>query len=350
MFKKLVSVISSFAIGLVCFTGCSNQDSSSNSGIQDSSEKLDKITIAEVAHSVFYAPQYVAISKGFFEEEGIDVELLNTQGADKTMSALVSGEADIGLMGPEASIYVYNQGSEDYAVNFAQLTQRDGSFLVSREKNDNFNYDDLKGSEILGGRKGGVPLMTLEYVLKQHGLNIGENDPSADINVRTDVQFSAMAGAFAAGEADYTTAFEPTATQLEKDGSGYVVASIGGDSGDIPYTAYSATKSYLEKNPELIQRFTNALYKAQQWCQTASDEEVAKAMQPFFEDNDLDDLIIVAQKYREIDAWCSEPVLEEESLNNLMTVMESAGELSERPPYDKIVNTDFAQQAIDNNK
>ena len=185
MFKKLVSIVSSFALGLVCFTGCSNQNSS-----DDTSKELDKITIAEVAHSVFYAPQYVAISKGFFEEEGIDVELLNTQGADKTMSALVSGEADIGLMGPEASIYVYNQGSEDYAVNFAQLTQRDGSFLVSREQNDDFSYEDLKGSEILGGRKGGVPLMTLEYVLKQHGLTIAENDSSADVNVRTDVQFS----------------------------------------------------------------------------------------------------------------------------------------------------------------
>lgn len=343
MFKKLVSVISSLALGVVCFTGCTNQNDST-----DNTKELEKVTIAEVAHSVFYAPQYAAITMGFFEEEGIDIEIINTQGADKTMAALVSGEADIGLMGPEASIYVYNQGSEDYAVNFAQLTQRDGSFLVSREKIDNFSYEDLKGAEVLGGRKGGVPLMTLEYVLKQNGLTIAENDTTADVNVRTDVQFGVMAGAFAAGEADFTTAFEPTATQLERDGSGYVVASIGADSGDIPYTAYSVTKSYLKDNEDLIQRFTNALYKGQQWCQTATDEEIAKAMQPFFEDNTLEDLIIVAQKYREIDAWCSEPILEEESLNNLMTVMESAGELDERPPYSDIVNTDFAQNAINN--
>ena len=292
MLKKLVSVASSLALGVVCLTGCSQNDT--NKTTTEKTE-LDKVTIAEVTHSVFYAPQYAAISQGFFEDEGIDVDLINTQGADKTMAALISGEADIGLMGPEASIYVYNQGSDDYAINFAQLTQRDGSFLVSREKSDDFSYEDLKGTEILGGRKGGVPLMTLEYVLKQHGLNIGEDDPSAEVNVRTDVQFGVMAGAFAAGEADYTTAFEPTASQLEKDGSGYVVASIGADSGEIPFTAYSATKSYMEENKDLVQRFTNALYKAQQWIQTASDEEVAKAMQPFFEDNTIDDLIIVAQ-------------------------------------------------------
>ncbi|MBC5996801.1 ABC transporter substrate-binding protein [Romboutsia ilealis] len=347
MFKKLVSVASSLALGVVCLTGCSQNNT--NKTTTEKTE-LDKVTIAEVTHSVFYAPQYAAISQGFFEDEGIEVDLINTQGADKTMAALISGEADIGLMGPEASIYVYNQGSDDYAINFAQLTQRDGSFLVSREKNDNFSYEDLKGTEILGGRKGGVPLMTLEYVLKQHGLSIGEDDPSADVNVRTDVQFGVMAGAFAAGEADYTTAFEPTASQLEKDGSGYVVASIGADSGEIPFTAYSATKSYMEQNKDLVQRFTNALYKAQQWIQTASDEDVAKAMQPFFEDNSIDDLIIVAQKYREIDAWCSEPVLSEESLNNLMKVMETADQLDQRPPYSSIVTTEFAENAVNNTK
>ena len=343
MYKKLISLISSFAVGMVCFTGCSKDDSNVD-------KELDKVTVAEVTRSVFYGPQYAAVSQGFFEEEGLDVSFINTQGADKTMAALISGEADIGLMGPEASIYVYSQGSKDYAINFAQLTQRDGSFLVSRVKNDDFKYEDLKGAEILGGRKGGMPLMTLEYVLKQHGLNIAEDDPNAEVNVRTDVQFGVMAGAFAGGEADYTTAFEPTATQLEKDGAGYIVASIGADSGDIPYTAYSATKSFLNENKDLVQRFTNALYKAQQWCQTATDEEIAQAMKPFFEDNTIEDLIIVAQKYREIDAWCSEPVLSEDSLNNLMTVMESAGQLDERPPYSDLVTTEFAEKAINNSK
>ena len=180
MFKKAISVATSLALSCLCFTGCTSDDT----------KELDKITIAEVAHSVFYAPQYAAITQGFFEEEGIEVDIINANGADKTMAALISGEAQIGLMGPEASIYVYNQGSEDYAVNFAQLTKRDGSFIVSKEKIDNFSYEDLKGKEILGGRKGGMPLMTLEYVIKQNGLTIAENDDSADVNVRTDIQFN----------------------------------------------------------------------------------------------------------------------------------------------------------------
>ena len=343
MYKKIIALTSALALGICCLTGCSSTDQTSSNN-----KKLDKITIAEVTHSVFYAPQYAAITKGFFEEEGIEIDLIDAQGADKTMAALISGEADIGLMGPEASIYVYNQGSDDYAINFAQLTKRDGSFLVSREKNDNFSYDDLKGKEVLGGRAGGVPLMTLEYLLKDKGLTIGEDTANGNVNVRTDVQFGVMAGAFAAGEADYTTAFEPTATQLVKEGAGYIVASVGQDSGEIPFTAYSATKSYMDKNSDLIQRFTNALYKGQQWVQSASSEEIAKAMQPFFEDDSLDDLISVVDRYKSIDAWSSDPLLNEESLNNLMAVMEEAGELDKEPPYNTIVNTEFATNAINN--
>ena len=340
MFKKLVALTSSLALSALCLTGC---------GSDTKEEKnLDKVTIAEVTHSVFYAPQYAAITKGFFEEEGIDIDLINTQGADKTMAALISGEAQIGLMGPEASIYVYNQGNDDYAINFAQLTKRDGSFIMAREKMPNFSYKDLKGKDILGGRKGGVPLMTLEYVLKQNGLTIGEDTNKGQVNVRTDVQFGVMAGAFAGGEADFTTAFEPTATQMEKEGTGYIVASVGQDSGEIPYTAYSTTKSYMAKNDDLIQRFTNALYKGQQWVQSASSEEIAKAMQPFFEDDSLDDLISVVDRYKSIDAWSSDPLLNEESLNNLMAVMEEAGELDKEPPYNTIVNTEFATNAINN--
>ena len=345
MYKKIIALTSALALGICCLTGCSSTDQTSSNN-----KKLDKITIAEVTHSVFYAPQYAAITKGFFEEEGIEIDLIDAQGADKTMAALISGEADIGLMGPEASIYVYNQGSDDYAINFAQLTKRDGSFLVSREKNDNFSYDDLKGKEVLGGRAGGVPLMTLEYLLKDKGLTIGEDTANGNVNVRTDVQFGVMAGAFAAGEADYTTAFEPTATQLVKEGAGYIVASVGQDSGEIPFTAYSATKSYIDKNSDLIQRFTNALYKGQQWVQKASDEEVAEAIQPFFKDTSKEDLLVVAQKYKEIDAWCSNPLLEEKSLDNLMNVMIEGGELDEKIPYDSIVTTSYAQKAIDNNK
>lgn len=343
MHKKIVSIISALSLGVCYLTGCSSSS-------QDETKELDKITVAEVTHSVFYAPQYAAITQGFFEEEGIEIDLIDAQGADKTMAALISGEADIGLMGPEASIYVYNQGSEDYAINFAQLTKRDGSFIVSREKNDDFSYEDMKGKEILGGRAGGVPLMTLEYLLKNEGLTLGEDTSSGQVNVRTDVQFGVMAGAFAAGEADYTTAFEPTATQLEKEGAGYIVASVGEDAGEIPFTCYSATKSFMNENDDLVQRFTNALYKGQQWVQNASDEEVAKAMQPFFEDTSLEDLIIVAHKYKEIDAWASDPILKEESLNRLMDVMIEGGELEEKAPYNALVDTSYAEEAIENAK
>ena len=341
MHKKIIALASALSLGVCCLTGCSSQQEK---------KELDKITIAEVTHSVFYAPQYAAITQGFFEEEGIEVDLIDAQGADKTMAALISGEADIGLMGPEASIYVYKQGSKDYAINFAQLTKRDGSFIVSREKNDDFSYEDMAGKEILGGRAGGVPLMTLEYLLKNKGLTIGENKSAGEVNVRSDVQFGVMAGAFAAGEGDYTTAFEPTATQLEKQGAGYIVASVGQDAGEIPFTCYSATKSYMDENSDLVQRFTNALYKGQQWVQKASDEEIAKAMQPFFEDTSLDDLKVVAQKYKEIDAWASDPILKEESLNRLMDVMIEGGELDEKIPYDSVVTTTYAQKAIESIK
>lgn len=342
MHKKIIAITSALSLGILGLTGCSSNNQATKE------KELDKVTIAEVTHSVFYAPQYAAITEGFFKEEGIDIDLIDAQGADKTMAALISGEADIGLMGPEASIYVYKQGSDDYAINFAQLTKRDGSFIVSREKNDNFTYKDLEGKEILGGRAGGMPLMTLEYLLKNEGLTIGENTSNGEVNVRTDVQFGVMAGAFAAGEADYTTAFEPTATSLAKEGAGYIVASVGQDAGEIPFTCYSATKSYMDKNSDLIQRFTNALYKGQQWVQQASDEEIAKAMKPFFEDTSLEDLIVVAQKYKEIDAWSSDPLLKEDSLDRLMNVMIEGGELSEKVPYDSIVTTTYAEKAIEN--
>lgn len=340
MLKKIISTVSATALGICCLTGCENETSEN---------QLEKVTVAEVTHSVFYAPQYVAMSQGFFEEEGLKIDLINTQGADKTMSALISEEADIGLMGPEASIYIYNQGEENYAVNFAQLTQCDGSFLVSRENIKDFSYEDLKGKEVLGGRKGGVPLMTFEYVLKENNIEIGENTAKGQCNLRTDVQFGAMAGAFAAGEADFTTAFEPTASQLEKDGVGFVVSSIGADSGKIPYTAYSATKSYMDKNSDVLEKFTRAIYKAQIWCMEATDKQIAEAIQPYFKDNTIEELMIVAQKYREINAWCESPYFEEESLDNLMKVMETAGELEQRVPYDKIVDTGIAQKVIDEN-
>lgn len=308
--------------------------------------KNEKITIAEVTHSVFYAPQYVAIELGYFEEEGLDVSLVLTSGADKTMAALLSRDAQIGLMGPEASIFVYNGGQENYAINFAQLTQCDGSFLLAREPIPNFTWDMLKGKEILGGRKGGVPEMNLEYVLKAKGLEVGQDDPSKEVNVRTDVQFAAMGGAFASGEGDYVTMFEPAALQLEKQGVGYVVASVGKEAPGVPFTAYSTTKSYMEENEEVIQKFTNAIYRAQQWVKNHTAREIAEVIHPNFMETSLDDLTKVMQRYVEIEAWKADPTFAETSLNKLMDVMELAKELEKRAPYDKIVTNKFANEAV----
>ncbi|HHX00186.1 MAG TPA: ABC transporter substrate-binding protein [Acholeplasmataceae bacterium] len=307
-----------------------------------------KIRLAEVTHSVFYAPQYVALELGYFEEEGLDVTLVLTSGADKTMAALLSRDAQIGLMGPEASIFVYNGGQKNYAINFIQLTQCDGSFLVAREKIDNWDWDMVKGKEIIGGRKGGVPEMTLEYVLKQKGYDVGQNDPTKEVNVRTDIDFAAQGGAFVSGEGDFVTMFEPAALQLEKDGHGYVVASIGKEAPGIPFTAYSTTKEYMEKNPDVIQKFTNAIYRAQIWVQNHSAREIAEVIHPHFRETSLDDLEIVMQRYRDIDAWKVDPTFPESALNKLMEVMELANELEKRAPYDKIVTNKFANEAMKN--
>lgn len=304
-----------------------------------------KITLSEVTHSVFYAPQYVAINLGFFEEQGLEIELSNGQGADKVMTAVLSGQVDIGFAGPEASIYVYNEGREDHAVVFAQLTKRDGSFLIGRQPKPDFRWENLRGKKIIGGRKGGVPEMTLEYILKKHGLI-----PNQDVIVDTSIQFAAMAGAFTGGEGDYVTLFEPTATMLEKEGKGYVLASLGVESGEIPYTAYFAKKSYIQKNSDIIQRFTNAIYKGQQWVDQHTPGEIAEAIRKSFPDTDLETLEAVAKRYKEIDAWCKNPVMTEESLNLLQEVMQEAGELKQPAPHDKIVDNSFAVKAMEEMK
>ena len=341
MFKKyiilvvIILVMILGAIGAVIITH--EEENVSSSAVQTT-----KIRLNEVTRSVFYAPQYVAISNGYFEEYGIEIDLATGQGADQVMTAVLSGQSDIGFAGPEASIYVYNEGKEDYTQVFAQLTKRDGSFLISREENTDFKWSDLKGKTVIPGRKGGVPYMTFEYVLKQNGLN-----PQTDLVLDDSIKFDLMAGAFSAGTADYVTLFEPTATQVQNAGKGYIVASVGEATGEIPYTAYFAKKSYIEGNSELIQKFVNAVYKGQKWVETHTAREVAQAIQQFFPDTDLAILETVMQKYKDIDAWNATPYMTEEAFERLQTVMSEAGELQRKAPYDKIVNNEYANKAVE---
>lgn len=300
---------------------------------------LQKIKVNEVTRSVFYAPQYVAIAKGYMEEEGLEIDLTTGQGADKVMTAVLAGQSDIGFAGPEAAIYVYNEGKEDYCEVFAQVTQKDGSFLVAREKTDKFNWQDLKGKTIIPGRKGGVPYMTFEYVLKQNGVN-----PQTDAVLDDSIKFDLMAGAFTGGTADYVTLFEPTATMTEQAGKGYIVASVGEAAGEIPYTAYFAKKSYISKNSDVIQKFTNAIYKGQKYVEEHSMKEVAEAIKDFFPDTNVDLLATVLQSYKDIDAWKTNPVMKEEAYNKLQEVMETAGELKQKAPYSKVINNSYAEK------
>ena len=299
---------------------------------------LTKVTVSEVTHSVFYAPQYVAINLGFFEKNGIDVELVNSQGADKVMAAVLSGQVEIGFAGPEASIYVYLQGKKDYPQVFAQLTKRDGSFLVGRNKNEIFSWENLKGKHVLPGRKGGVPYMTLEYVIKQNGLN-----PATDMNFDNSISFDAMTGAFIGGIGDYVTIFEPTATMLELEGRGYILASVGEATGEIPYTAYFANKSFIEENPVLIQSFVNAIYEGQVWVDTHSSLEIAEILLPSFPDINLEILEKVVKRYKSIEAWNTTPYMPKESFERLQDVMEASGELDARVPFEDLVLNSFSE-------
>ncbi len=308
---------------------------------KEDTAELKTIRVNEVTRSVFYAPQYVAIKNGYFAEEGLDIELTTGQGADKVMTAVLSGQSDIGFAGPEASIYVYNEGKEDHTQVFAQMTQKDGSFLVSKEKTDKFSWQDLKGKTVISGRKGGVPYMTFEYVLKKNGLN-----PQKDLVLDDSIKFDLMAGAFAGGDAEYVTLFEPTASMTEAAGKGYVVASVGEASGEIPYTAYFAKKSYMEQNSDVIQGFTNAIYKGEKWVKEHTAAEIVEAIKEFFPDTDVKMLEAAVQSYMDIDAWKSDPILKKESFDLLQTVMKEAGELEKEGDYDKIVNNSYAEKAI----
>ena len=307
----------------------------------DSKSNLKTIQLNEVTRSVFYAPQYVAIENGYFEEEGIKLKLVTGFGADKVMTALISGEAQIGFMGSESSIYAYNEGNSDYAVNFAQLTQRAGNFLVSRKPIDNFSWDMLKGTTILGGRAGGMPEMVLEYILKNNGIDI-----STDLEIVQNIDFGLTGGAFAGGQGDFTVEFEPHATALEKEGTGYVVASLGVDSGYVPYTAYSAKKSYINKNPEIIQGFTNALQRGMEYVNSHSSEDIAKVIAPQFPDTDADTIAVIVERYKSQDTWKNDLVFSKDSFTLLQDILYEAGVIKEYAPYSDLVDTGFAQKAL----
>ena len=300
-----------------------------------------KVNLSEVTHSIFYAPQYVALTQGIFEKHGLQVDLKTTFGGDKTMTALLSGDADIILMGSEATIYVANQNAKDLAVNFAQLTQRDGSFLVSREPIENFAWDMLKGRVLLGQRKGGMPQMVSEYVQHSNGIV-----PHQDVEIVQNVEYKNLAPAFISGIGDFVQLFEPVASKVELAGKGYVVSSMGKESGKLPYTVYITKQSFINEHPDIVQKFTDAIYEAQQWVESHSLEEIADAIAPHFQDIDRETMLVVIKRYKEQDTWATDPILDQEEYSNLEDIMEYAGELKQRVPYDIIVNTEFAQKAI----
>ena len=334
MKKRLFAILTVVMLTIGALYGCATAE--------ETNGETTKVVLNEVAHSIFYAPMYVAIEEDYFAEEGIDVELVTGFGADKTMKAVLSGEADIGFMGSEASIYTYNEGATDYVVNFAQLTQRAGNFLVAREEMPNFKWEDLKGTYVLGGRKGGMPQMVFEYILKEHGI-----DPKADLEINQNIDFGSTAAAFTDSEADYTVEFEPHATSLEQEGKGYVVASLGEDSGYVPYTAFCAKQSFIEENEEVIQGFTNALQNGMDYVNTHTPEEIAKIIHPQFKETDLDTIITIITRYYEQDTWKKDLVFEEESFELLQDILESAGELEKRAPYEDLVTTTFAKKAVE---
>lgn len=322
MIKRLL-VIAMCCCLLISVVGCN----------KTKDDSLTTVKLNEVAHSIFYAPQYVAIELGYFEDEGIDLVLETGFGADKTMTAVISGNADIGFMGSESTIYAYAQGASDYAVNFAQLTQRAGNFIVSREPVEDFTYEDLIGKTVLGGREGGMPEMVFEYILKQKGID------KSRIDIVQNIDFGLTAGAFSSGQGDFTIEFEPGATSLEQENAGYVVSSLGVESGYVPYTAYSAKKSYIEDNEELIMHFINAIEKGMSYVSTHDAKDIATVIAPQFPDSDIDTITVIVERYKAQDTWKTDSTFEEDAFNLLCDILVEAGELDEAVSYNDLVIT-----------
>ncbi|MGN1000882.1 MAG: ABC transporter substrate-binding protein [Bacilli bacterium] len=325
MKKRIITTIAILGLFILVCAVIINLDTSKKNN-------LTKVKVAEVAHSIFYAPQYAAISEGFFEEEGLDIDLTLTPGADKVTAAVLSGDVDIGFSGSEATIYVYNGEEKDYLKTFAQLTQKDGSFLVSREKIENFTLDDLKGKTVIGGRAGGMPEMTFEWALREAGI-----DPKTDLTIDTSIAFAAMGGAFIGGTGDFVTLFEPTALEVEQQGYGYVVASIGELGGIVPYTSYSARISYIEENKEIIEKFTRAIQKGLDFVHENDSETIAKSILEFFPDTSLTDLTKVIERYKSQDTWPKNTEFTQESFEHLQEIMIASGELDEIVPYEDLI-------------
>lgn len=336
--KKLIGLSLCLVLITGLLTGCGKKGDNSPDG---SAGPVTEVTLNEVAHSIFYAPMYVAIEEGYFAKEGIDLTIVTGFGADKTMTAVLTDEADIGFMGSESTIYTYAGGTQDYVVNFAQLTQRAGNFLVSREPIDDFTWDMLKGKDVLGGRAGGMPEMVFEYILKKNNI-----DPAADLNIDQSIDFGSTAAAFSGGQGAFTVEFEPHATSLEAKGDGYVVASLGEDSGYVPYTAFSAKKSYIEAHPDVIQSVTNALQKGMDYVNSHTPEEIAEVIAPQFEETPVTTITAIVTRYYEQDTWKDNLVFEEDAFTLLQNILEEAGELPARVPYEDLVNTDFAKEAM----
>lgn len=300
-----------------------------------------EVVLNEVAHSIFYAPLYVAIEEGYFADEGIDLQLVTGFGADKTMTAVLTDEADIGFMGCESTVYTYAGGTQDYVVNFAQLTQRAGNFLVSRKPIEDFTWDMVKGKKVLGGRAGGMPEMVFEYILEKNKI-----DPVTEVEIDQSIDFGSTAAAFSGGQGDFTVEFEPHATALEQKGDGYVVASLGEDSGYVPYTSFSAKKSYIEKHPDTVQAFTNALQKGMEYVQSHTPAEIAQVITPQFAETDAETLTLIVERYHSQDTWKENLIFEEEAFTLLQNILEESKVLEKRVPYDVLVTTEFAEAAI----
>ena len=298
---------------------------------KDENNSLKKIKVAEVTHSIFYAPQYLADSLGYFKDEGLDVEFILTPGADKVTAAVLSGDVDIGFCGSEATIYVYKNGEKDYLINFAGLTKRDGSFLVARDKIKNFKVSDLKGKHVIAGRIAGMPAMTLEYAINKNGLK------TSDMNFDTSYDFSATTGAFIGGNGDFVALFEPTATSLVKQGYGYIVASVGKLGGIVPYTAYNAKKSYIDKHLKELKGFKKAINKALDYVHNNSAHDVALKISSYFPDSSINDLEKMVQNYMDIDAWYDTTYIEKKDFEHIEEIVKNAKELDSFVDYNKLV-------------